>query len=390
MTHEIRLDGKALRLVRIRHPWVYRDHVASGEAPSGALVKVLDPDGRQLGYASWSPSSKIALRFLLLSPSAEAPTSESLRETFREAVARREPLKPVTDAVRLISSEADRFPGLIVDRYSSVVVVQALTPFAEYLLPELADWIRELDGVTTIIARNDSAVRKLEGLPQEVKLLHGEEVSEVIIREGDVTFRVDPMRGQKTGFFLDQRANRMRLGRRVGPDDRVLDLFSYVGGFALHAARRAREVLAVDDSRRAVEELQANAERNQLGNVTVLKANAFQLLRSLAEDGEQFDVVVLDPPAFAKNRREQQNALRGYREINVRALRLLKPGGLLVSSSCSYQVDEPMFEGVLRQAGADARRDVTVLERGGQDLDHPVLLGLPESRYLKCYTLRVY
>ncbi|MFH0947332.1 MAG: class I SAM-dependent rRNA methyltransferase [Planctomycetota bacterium] len=390
MTHEIRLDGKALRLVRLHHPWVYRDHVASGEAPAGALVRVLDPDGRQLGFASWSPRSKIALRFLLFGPGAEAPTSSSLRKAFREAVARRKPLDAVTDAARLVSSEADRFPGLIVDRYSHVVVVQALTPFAEYLLPELVEWILELDGVTTIIARNDAAVRKLEGLPQEVKLLHGEEVPEVIIREGDLRFRVDPMRGQKTGLFLDQRANRMRLSRRVELNDRVLDLFSYVGGFALHAALRAREVLAVDDSGRAVEELRKNAERNQLGNVTALKENAFQLLRRLAEEGEQFDVVVLDPPAFAKNRRELQNALRGYREINVRALRLLKPEGLLVSSSCSYQVDEPTFEGMLRQAGADARRDITVLERGGQDLDHPVLLGLPESRYLKCYFLRVF
>ena len=389
MSHEIRLADVAKRHVQNRHPWVYRDHIAAGEAPPGALVRVVDSKGRQLGFAAWSPASRIALRFLTFDPRAECPSSESLRASFHRAVERRRPLHEVTDAVRLVSSEADRFPGLIVDRYAQVVVVQALTPFAERLLPELVEWILELQGVETVVARNDVNVRDLEGLPQEVKLLKGGRGGEVIVREGGLRFLVDPYEGQKTGLFLDQRANRLRLAGLIQPGQRVLDAFSYNGGFALQAAAAGAQVLAVDDSSRAVTQISKNAELNGLSCVEAQKDNVFKLLRAHLDSGEQYDAVVLDPPAFAKNRRERDNALRGYREINVRALRLLRPGGLLVTASCSYHVDELSFEVMLRRAAADARRDPVLIARGGQDLDHPVLLSLPESRYLKCLFLRV-
>jgi len=389
LTHEIVLAPAARRQIQTRHPWIYRDLIASGEAPAGALVRVVDSNRRPLGIAAWSPISRIALRFLSLDPKAEDPSSESLRENFRLAVRRRRPLEELTDAIRLVSSEADRLPGLIVDRYAQVVVVQALTPFAELLLPELLEWILELEGVEAVVARNDSSVRELEGLPREVRFLSGRRSGEVIVREGGLRLSVDPFEGQKTGLFLDQRANRLELRRLVEPGERVLDAFSYTGGFALQAALAGAEVVAVDDSARAVAQISKNAELNGLASVQARKDNAFKLLRAQLEAGEQYDVVVLDPPAFAKNRRDREGALRGYREINVRALRLLRPGGLLVTASCSYHVDEQSFEQMLRRAAADARRDPVLIGRGGQDLDHPVLLSLPESRYLKCLFLRV-
>ncbi len=389
MTAEIVLNATGRRHVRARHPWVYRGHVGSGIAVSGALVRVLDHNKKMLGVAAWSAQSRIALRFVSFGESAVVPDAAALRARFDAALARRAPLFAITDAVRLVSSEADGLPGLIVDRYADACVLQASTPFAEHLTDEVVRWLADTVKPRAIVARNDAAVRELEGLPRETKVIAGAIDGPVVVREGDVKFEVDLTVGQKTGLFLDQRANRLRLGELVPRGARVLDVFSYAGGFALNAARNAASVHAIDDSARAVGTITKNAALNGATNVTVEKANAFQKLRALEAEGAKFDVVVLDPPAFAKNRAEVDDGVRGYHEINLRAMRLLERGGLLVSASCSHHVDEATFEDVLRNAAADAEKDAIVLERRGQDVDHPVLLGLPESRYLKCFFVRV-
>lgn len=386
---EVRISGSGVRRALLRHPWIYRDQVVAGSAPAGAIVRVVGPDRRPIGVAAWSPSSRIALRLLALGAEAEVPTPDVLHERFRAALDRRTPLLERTNAARLVSSEADGLPGLIVDRYGDAVVVSALTPFADVLLrTDLPAWLEEAFAPATVIARNDAAVRALEELPQEVLHLKGT-ATEVELVEDGLRFLVDLVTGQKTGFFLDQRANRIAVGKDVPLGGRVLDAFTYQGGFALHAAARAEEVWAVDDSAAAVERTAENARLNGLSNVRVERHNAFRLLRQLDEDGERFDVVILDPPAFAKSRRDVDAARRGYHEINLRAFRIVVPGGRLVTSSCSFHMSEEDFEQMLRLAARDAGRDALLLDRRGQDVDHPTLLGLPESRYLKCFVLEV-
>jgi 23S rRNA (cytosine1962-C5)-methyltransferase len=388
MIAEFKLFSRGRRRADGRHPWIFKDQIETGVATSGAIVRVVDSDRRQLGFATYSAESKIALRFVAFGEHATCPTPADLRARFHAAVARRASLAPITDAMRLVSSEADGFPGLVVDRYREVAVVQALTAFGEYLLPELTAWVRELPGVEAVFARNDASVRKLENLPLETKWLAGEPRERTTIQEKGIRFEVDLTTGQKTGFFLDQRRNRILLGEMVKEGESVLDAFAYTGGFALHAARRAGQVLALDDSKIAAAAIEVNAKANGFTNVTAERGNSFDRLRAMVKEDRRFDVIVLDPPAFAKNKAERDDALRGYHEINVRAMKLLAEGGLLVSASCSYQVDEPSFEDMLRGAAADAGRSFVVAERGRQDIDHPVLLQLLESRYLKCFFLR--
>lgn len=388
MIAEFKLLAKGRRRADARHPWVFRDQIESGVATSGAIVRVVDADRRQLGFAAYSAESKIALRFVAFGEHVTCPSLDDLRKRFRESVARRAPLHAITDAMRLVSSEADGFPGLIVDRYRDVVVVQCLTAFSGSMIDDLARWAMEIEGVEAVLARNDASVRKLENLPQEVRWIAGTPRDRTTIRENGVEFEVELATGQKTGFFLDQRRNRIRLGDLVTEGASVLDAFAYTGGFALHAAKRAGSVLAFDDSKTASAAIDANAKRNGFGNVVAERANAFDRLRAMVKEDRRFDVIVLDPPAFAKNKAERDDAIRGYHEINVRAMKLLAPGGLLVTASCSYQVDEATFEEMLRGAAADAGRSFVILERGMQDVDHPILLQLPESRYLKCFFLR--
>lgn len=388
MIAEFKLLGRGRRRADARHPWVFRDQIESGIASSGALVRVVDADRRQLGFAAYSKESKIALRFVEFGEHVECPSVEALRERFHASVARRAPLHAVTDAMRLVSSEADGFPGLIVDRYRDVVVFQCQTAFSESMIEDLARWAKEIEGVEAVLARNDSTVRKLEGLPLEVRWLLGEPRERTMIHENGISFEVELTTGQKTGFFLDQRRNRIRTGELVPPGASVLDAFAYTGGFALHAAKRAGSVLAFDDSKTASAAIETNAARNGMTNVIAERANAFDRLRAMTKEDRRFDVIVLDPPAFAKNKAERDDALRGYHEINVRAMKLLAPNGLLVSASCSYQIDEWTFEEMLRGAAADAGRSFLIAERGAQDVDHPMLLQLQESRYLKCFFLR--
>ena len=366
------------------HPWVFRTDVvrAPGITP-GAVVRVEGPRGRHLGFAFYSTRSEIRIRMI---ERGESLPDTFLRERVESAVRWRKNVAPGAAACRLVHGEGDRLPSLIVDRYGDHLVVQTLSQGTEARKDELVRILVDLLQPAGILERNDPKVRALEGLDQRVGLLHGQVPERVEVQEGDVRFEADLWRGQKTGLFLDQREN--HLMARTYARRRVLDGFSYHGGFALHAARTADEVLAVDASAEAVTQIVRNAERNGLANVTAREANVFDLLRELYDRGERFATVILDPPAFAKSKDAVDKAVRGYKEINLRALKLLEPGGFLITCSCSYHVHEADFEEILAAAAADAAATVTVVEKRRQARDHPVVLGVPETYYLKCFVLR--
>ena len=366
------------------HPWIFRTDVvrAQGITP-GAVVRVEGSRGRPLGFAFYSDRSEIRLRMI---DRGETLSESFLRDRVEAAVGWRQSVAEGAAACRLVHGEGDRLPSLIVDRYGDHLVVQTLSQGTEARKDELVRVLVELLRPAGILERNDPRVRALEGLDQRVGLLYGEVPERVEVKEGDVTFEADLWRGQKTGLFLDQREN--HLMARAYARGRVLDGFSYHGGFALHAARVAGEVLAVDTSTEAVAQIVRNAERNGLANVAARDANLFDLLRELHDRGERFDTVILDPPAFAKSKDAVEKAVRGYKEINLRALKLLEPGGCLITCSCSYHVHEADFEEILAAAAADASATVTVVEKRRQARDHPVVLGVPETYYLKCFVLR--
>jgi 23S rRNA (cytosine1962-C5)-methyltransferase len=365
------------------HLWVFRPQILRGEPEDGAVVRVTDQRGRFLGMAFHSAQSAIALR--LLSRDECAIDGDFLRKLLRTARARREFHLPGVTAYRLVHGEADGLPGTIVDVYGSHLVLQTLTAGSEHLLGPLEEALAEVMAPDSILLRNDPAVRRLEGLPREVRQLRGTTPQRLHVREGSIHLTADCWHGQKTGLFLDQRENRIAIEALGGRQ--VLDCFSYEGAFALHAATFAEQVTAVDVSRDALLQVEAHAEMNGLANIRAVEGNAFDVLRSYAVGGQRFDLVILDPPAFAKNKAALEGALRGYKEINLRALKLLMPGGRLVTSSCSYHMNEQRFEAMLRDATADARRTVRVLARRGQAADHPVLLGVPETSYLKSWVL---
>ncbi len=382
MRKEVKLTAKGERWVRTGHPWVYQDDLQAPAADlAGEVVRVRAPGGQLLGQAFCNPRSKITLRWLTRDPD-QAVDRSFWAERLKEALLLRRRVVQETTAHRVIYSEADGFPGLIVDRYGDVVVLQSLSLGIDRILEDLVALLKEFLKPAAIVARNDAGVRTLEGLPQEKKVISGTLPARIEIQEGACRMLVDVMEGQKTGAYLDQREN--RIWARAFARGRVLDAFAYQGGFGLQAARQAEEVLAIEDSAAAVERLKQNAALNGYGNVRVEKGNAFERLRELEKAGEKFDLVVLDPPAFAKNRSEVRDAQRGYREINLRALKLLRPGGTLVSCSCSYLVGEELFLELLRRAAADSQRTVRFVEGRTQARDHPILMTHPESRYLKC------
>jgi 23S rRNA (cytosine1962-C5)-methyltransferase len=376
---------RAARRIASRHPWVFADDVtASASATHGDLVRVRDAAGKGLGIAFWSARSKIALRMVSLED--VAPDASFWAARVAAALARRGSAVAGWHAKRLVFGEGDGIPGLIADLYGSHLVIQVLTAGTERVVPQVIAAIRERLPVDSVLARNDPSVRALEGLGKEVRQLSGVTPDEILIDEGPVRYAVDPWRGQKTGAFLDQRENRLAAARYAR--GRVLDAFSYHASFALHAAAGGAEVVVVDASADALARGRVNAERNAASNVSFVEANAFVDLRERERRGERFDLVMLDPPAFAKSRGDIAAARRGYKEINLRAFRLLSKGGVLITSSCSYNLDEPSFEGILREAAADAGRDAVLVERRGQAADHPVRLAFPEGRYLKCFILR--
>ena len=378
------MGPRGARRLAAGHPWVFRDDVVPpAGTENGALVRVLAPRGEPLGYAFYSASSKIALR--AVRPEDSPPDRAFWAGRIDVALAHRARFVRDCDAYRLIFGESDGFPGLVADLYGTHLVVQALTAGTERILDTLLDLLRERIAIDSVVARNDPAVRSLEGLPREVRQLRGVTPVGIAVREGAVRYVVDCFTGQKTGAFLDQRENRLAAAELSG--GKVLDVFCYQGHFALHAALRGGEVEAVDVSADAVGKGEANARANGLSNLAFERGNAFDALRERDRRGARYDLIVLDPPAFAKSRADAVEARRGYKEINLRAMRLLRAGGVLVTSSCSYHMSEPDFLDLLAEAAADVRRSFRILERRGQSKDHPVRLGFPESRYLKCVTL---
>ena len=370
--------------IRGGHPWIFRSDIQdAGGAASGALVRVSGPHGRPMGFALFSNRSEIRLRMV---SRAEVLESEFLSTRLRAALAWRERIAAGASAYRLIHGEGDGLPSLIVDRYGPYLVLQTLSQGMERRKDEIVAALVELLQPRGILERNDPKVRLLEGLPQTVSLLHGEVPEVVEVDEGGITLEVDLWKGQKTGLFLDQRENHVMA--RSYASGRVLDAFTYNGGFALQVAGVAESVLAVDLSADALARVTRNAARNGLTNVTVREANVFDLLRELYEAGERFDTVILDPPAFAKSKDAVTKARRGYKDINLRALKLLNPGGRLITCSCSYHVHEADLEEILADAAADAGTAVAVVEKRRQARDHPILLGVPETYYLKCFVLR--
>ena len=366
------------------HPWIYRSDVADVDAEAGDTVAVKSPRGQVLGQALFSSESQITLRMLTR---GETPADLALwRRRIDAAVTFRDGLAIDATAFRLVNAEADLLPSLIVDRYGDYLVVQALSQGTDRLLPEITAILAERVHPKGILARNDPKVRSLEGLPQEVRLLHGTVPESILVKEGPVEYDVNVWTGQKTGLFLDQRENREAALRYA--KGRLLDGCSYNGGFSLRLASACDQVIAVDISADAAARTAANAARNKIAHLQAVEANLFDELRSLGKAGERFDTIVLDPPAFAKNKTSVPNALAGYKEINLRAMRLLTPGGTLITCSCSYNVTETMFEAVLHEASADSQVPVSIVEKRMQGRDHPVLLGVPETYYLKCFILR--
>lgn len=381
---DVRVTTKGMRWWRTGHPWIYRDDIAKGDkSAAGELVRVVGPAGDVLGQYFFNPASKIALR--LVSREAAFVDRAVWEQRLRQALAYRQRVVRDSTAYRVIASEADGFPGLIVDRYGDVLVLQSTSLGIERVLPILVDLLQEVVRPSAIVARHDAAIRTLEGLPRESKLLAGERPGPLEIQEGPCRFLVDVWTGQKTGWYLDQRENRQAAARSAR--GRVLDVFSYQGGFACHLARHAESVVAVESSEAAVAKIAEHAALNGLTNVTPVHAKAFDYLKRADQGGTRFDTIVLDPPAFAKAKADVPAATRGYKELNLRALKLLTPGGHLITCSCSYNLDDAAFLDILRAAAADAGRTVRIVESRTQSLDHPILLTLPESKYLKCYIL---
>ena len=378
------VSERAEERIQAGHLWIYKSDVLDVQAAPGDTVTVLGARRRPVGQALYSDRSQISLR--LLSHGAEPADGALWRRRLESAIAFRQSLAIDATAYRLVHAEGDLLPSLIVDRYGDYLVLQSLSQGVERLLPTITAILVDLVAPRGILARNDVKVRALEGLDSRVEVLHGEVPATIPAREGPVEYNVDPWKGQKTGLFLDQRENReAAAGYARG---RLLDCFSYNGGFAMRLAPRCDKVVAVDVSADAVARIAANAARNGLANIEAREANVFDELRRLERERERFDTVVLDPPAFAKNKASVPNAMAGYREINLRALRLLNPGGTLVTCSCSYNMDEAAFGQVVHEAAADALVHVTVLEKRMQGRDHPILLGVPETYYLKCFILR--
>jgi 23S rRNA (cytosine1962-C5)-methyltransferase len=384
MSGTVLVSARGEQRVRSGHPWVYRADVVDVDAAGGAIVQVIGPRQRTIGYALFSDQSQIAIR-MLTRGGAEVDLP-LLRARLEAAIAVRRALELDATAYRLVHAEADLLPSLVVDRYGEYLVVQTLSQGMNRLLPELTAMLVEIAAPAGILARNDPKVRALEGLDQTVAVLHGDVPESIVAREGPVEYEVDLRKGQKTGLFLDQRENREAAARYAR--GRLLDCFSYNGGFALRLARQCPHAEAVGISADAVSRIRANAARNGVPHIEAREANVFDELRRLERAGARYDTIVLDPPAFARNKAAIPNALAGYKEINLRAMRLLSPGGHLVTCSCSYNVNEEMFGALLHEASADSHTPVAIVEKRMQGRDHPVLVGVPETYYLKCFILR--
>jgi 23S rRNA (cytosine1962-C5)-methyltransferase len=382
----IAISARGAKRIRNGHLWVYRsDVVSANEVDPGTIVQVIDQANNFVGQAFYSDTSEIALRFLTTRDETIDPGW--WRQKLRACAERRASIARDTNAYRLVYSEGDLLPSLIVDKYDDVLVMQTLSQGTDRLKAEIAELLDEQMQPRAIVERNDARVRRFEGLEAQTGLMHGEDPHEIEITQNGVRFLVSPLGGQKTGAFLDQRENYLAAGRTA--HGRALDCFTFNGGFALHMARSCEHVIGVDISEDAIAGAERNAKINQVTNVDFRVVNVFDALRDFESANEKFDTVVLDPPAFAKNRAAVKSALRGYKEINLRALKLLHPNGVLVSCSCSYHMQQEMFLEVIHEAALDAHRRVQIVEVRGQSSDHPVLMGVPETHYLKCVIARV-
>jgi 23S rRNA (cytosine1962-C5)-methyltransferase len=362
------------------HPWIFRTDVIGRPNAEPGAVRVVDNRQRPLGVALWSPRSEISLRLIDREPEATIDLPW-WRQTIASALRRRAPLRRVASAYRLIHGEGDALPSLVCDRYDRWLVIQLLSAGLEHYREMIVAALLELTGTDGILARNDPSVRAREGLLRETVLLAGDVPREIEVQEHGVRYLAAPWTGQKTGAFLDQREARARVAAYAR--GRALDCFSYHGSFALHLARAADHVTALDSSAAALERAAENARRNGMNNIDLVEANAFDYLRDRERDGSTFDTIVLDPPAFAKTRSALTSALRGYHEINLRAMRLLAPGGVLYTASCSYHLTKPIFLEMLERAAADSGRRIAIREIIGQPLDHPEILTIPETGYIK-------
>jgi 23S rRNA (cytosine1962-C5)-methyltransferase len=379
------VSSKGLAWHQKGHPWIFRDDLESiQDADPGALVVLETKKGRFLAQGFYSDRSKIAFR--LVSRSSEDLDARFWKSRIEEAHRYRQRVVTDTNAYRLIYGESDGFPSLIADRYGDHLAVQTLSRGAESILETVVAAFRELFQPLSILLRNDLSVRGLEGLPREKKVLHGAPPARVEVFEGNIRYEVDLWGGQKTGAYLDQRENRLRAGRLLR--GKVLDAFCYQGLFALHAARGASSVMAIDSSQDALRQARENARLNSLDHIQFVKENVFDFLKAQTEAGERYDGIILDPPAFAKSRGDVAGATRGYGELNLRALRLLNPGGILVTASCSYNITEESFVDIIRKSARDSGAELRVIDRQTQSADHPVLLSFPESYYLKCLFLQ--
>jgi 23S rRNA (cytosine1962-C5)-methyltransferase len=379
------ISSRGVDRLRSGHWWVYRSDVKPANAEAGAIVRVNDERGNFQGRAFYSDRSQIAIR--LLTREDVSIDRRFFASRLKQAADYRKLVVEDTDAYRLVHGEADHLPSIVVDRYGDYLVIQTLSQAAEKQKSVFVDLLVEMFAPKGILERNDPKVRLLENLEQKVGVLYGEVPNEVVAQENGISFVYDLGGGQKTGGFLDQRENHW-AARRYSRGE-VLDCFSYQGGFALTVAGNCDHVEAIDMAPAAIAASRGNQELNHISNVTFREANTFDVLKEYDELDRRFDTVILDPPAFAKNRDSIPAAQRGYKEINLRALKLLKPGGYLITCSCSYHVSEALLLQILAEAANDARKSIVVAERRTQAQDHPVLLTMPETLYLKCLVVRV-
>ncbi|HEY8311665.1 MAG TPA: class I SAM-dependent rRNA methyltransferase [Gemmatimonadaceae bacterium] len=362
------------------HPWIFKSDVVSAPPSEAGTVLVHDQRGKPLGVALWSPRSEISIRLLDRDPTAAIDRGWWTRR-IAASESRRAALTESTNAWRVVYGEGDGLPSLVIDRYGDCLVVQLSSAGIEACRNDIVAALVDLFKPAGILARNDAGSREREGLARETVLLHGDVPQEIEVNEYGVRYLAAPWTGQKTGAFLDQRENRRLIGALARGS--ALDCFSYHGSFALHLARRAQHVTALDASAPALERAAENAERNGLRNIDFVTGDAFEFLRDRERDGTRYDTIVLDPPAFAKNKPSLPAAIRGYKDVNMRAMKLLAPGGLLFTASCSFHLTKPLFIDMVRSAAGDSGRRIILRELTGQPIDHPEVLTIPETGYLK-------
>lgn len=385
----VMVSAKAAKSFRAGNPWCYRTEVTAlpEGLPPGAVVDVVDPQKNPIGQAFAATKSPLTLRLVSRKLGRDEALDTRFFKARLEAAWRRRESLHARDAFRVVHGEADLLPGFLVDRYGDALSVQALSEGADVRKEAWAGLLAEVTGARVVVCRDDASGRDFEGLKREKRVLRGDGPTAVHYHEGENRFDIDLLTDSKTGSFLDQVDNHVRAGE-LGRG-RALDTFSYHGGFALSLARRCESVIAVEQDEAAAKRAKANAEANGRKNVTVEHANAFDVLRKFADEGRQFDTVVVDPPGLAKRKEGLQAARRAYHELNLRAMKLLAPDGLLVTCSCSGKVSRALFEEIVQGAAADAKRQVQVLERRGAGIDHPPLASLPDTEYLKAWFLRV-